>query len=135
MKKTLLFFTLLLLFSCFNDTIENNCFSGITASKVLNLSNPEFNELLTIHQSVTTSVQTRNVIVINSGTSGFKAFDAECPEGDCNSNMTFDFPFIECSCSKKRYSVLNGSPVDGDGCFALEYNVLESSNSTLQISI
>ena len=134
MKNLFILFVFAFFLNCSDDSIENDCFSDISLSGIINLSNPEFIDLQVPGGYTTTTVQTRNILIINRATSGYKAFDLECPEGDCSSNMTFDGLKIICPCSDKEYNSLDGSPINGEGCFALEYDVLESSNATLQIS-
>ena len=135
MKNLALLFSFILLINCSDDPIENECFSNISISGTINLTNPEFIDLQVPGGHAITTLQTRNVLIINSSTSGFKAFDLECPEGDCNTPMTFEgFGSPIVCCNGKEYNHLNGSPINGDGCFALEYNVNQTSSSTLQIS-
>jgi len=133
MKKLIVAFSFLLLFNCGDNTIVNDCFPNVSVSSTINLNLPEFNSLQVPLGSAITTISNRNVILINS-TSSYKAFDLQCPEGDCSSSMSFDGLKLICSCSDKEYNSLNGSPIDGEGCFALEYNVLETSGSTLQIT-
>lgn len=132
-KKSLIFFCALLFFNCGNETVINNCFPNITINGVINLNNPEFINLQTPAGYTITNVQSRAIIIIN-GTSKFKAYDLSCPEKDCTTAMTFDGLKLKCVCSDKEYNSLNGSPIDAEGCFALEYNVTQTSSSTLQIS-
>lgn len=133
MKKEILIICSFLFFSCGSEPIQNNCFQGFTINEIINLVNPEFNDLQVPGGSAITKLAGRNVIIIR-GNSHYKAFDLECPEKDCDTPMTFDGLKLKCTCSKKEYNSLNGSPINGNGCFALEYNVIVSSSNTLQIT-
>ncbi len=135
MKKIIVVLSVFLLISCSDETVVNECFNDLNVSGIVNLTNPEFIELQVPGGFATTSIDGRNILLINTATSGFKAFDLACPEGSCGSIMTFDGLKLACPCTNKEYSSLNGSPINGEGCFALEYNVLEGNNGTLQISI
>jgi len=134
MKKVFLLLSILLLTNCNDIGFDNDCFRNVRISGTINLSLPAFINLQVPGGYTTTRIQTRNILIINTLTSGYKAFDLECPEKDCSSDMEYDGLFLTCPCSDKEYNSLNGSPQDGEGCFALEYNVLQSSNNTLQIS-
>lgn len=134
MKKLIFLFSLILLTNCSNDTVVNDCFSNIRLSATVNISNPEFIGLQVPSGTAITNLNGRSVLIINRGSS-FRAFDLACPEGGCDDNMTFDGLFLTCPCDGKEYNSLSGSPIDGEGCSALEYNVLQSSSSTIQISI
>lgn len=134
MKKLIILFSFLLFINCGDDTINNDCFSNVNISGTINLSNPEFINLQVPLGFSFTSLAGRSLLIINS-TSSFKAFDLECPERDCSSNMEYDGLKLICPCSGKEYNSLNGSAIGNpEDCFALEYNVVESSSSTLQIS-
>ena len=139
MKNFLFLFSFLLLTNCSDTRFVNDCFLGFEFNATLNINLPEFslngNNLNVPGGKAITRLQTRTILVINTATSGYKVFDLQCPEMDCDSNMTFeDELHIVCPCSGKKYNSLNGSPIDGEGCFVLEYNVLQTSSSTLQIS-
>ena len=134
MKKLIFSFAFLIFLSCGSDSVVNNCFPGITLNETVNLSNPEFINIQVPGGSTITTLQGRRVIIIRRTTSEYKAFDLQCPEGGCSSEMTFDGLKLKCSCDNKEYNSLNGSPIDGNGCFALEYIVRKTSTTTLQIS-
>lgn len=134
MKKLIIIFSFLLFINCGADTIVNDCFTSVNISGTINLSNPEFINLQVPLGFAFTSLAGRNLLLIRSTSDNFKAFDLECPERDCSDSMEYDGLKLICSCTGKEYNSLNASPIDGEGCFALEYNVVESSASTLQIS-
>lgn len=123
-----------LMFSCGNETVQNNCFRGVTLNETVNLNTPEFIDLQVPGSNTITRLGGRNIIIIRPTSSQYKVFDLQCPEMDCNTPMIFDGLKLKCSCNQKEYNSLNGSPINGKGCFALEYNVLQTSSSTLQIT-
>ncbi len=133
MKKNIFIFCFILLISCGKETIVNDCFRGITINRTISLNLPAYSELQIPNNSKITNIQGRDVLIVNRGSSGYKAFDLKCPERDCEVSMSFDGLKMICSCSKKEYNSLNGSPINGKGCFALEYNV-QRNGSTLHIS-
>ncbi|SDS42467.1 hypothetical protein SAMN05216503_3020 [Polaribacter sp. KT25b] len=134
MKKLIIPFCFLLLSGCVdNTTIINNCFLNVYISGTINLNNPQFLNLQVPLGYASATIDGRDLLIIKS-TSSYKAYDLECPEADCSDKMTFDGLKLICPCSKKEYNSLNGSPIDGEGCFALEYNVMQTNNSTLQIT-
>ena len=133
MKKILLLLSIIFLTNCSDTTFVNECFNTVNLSATITISNPEFINLQVPGGYTITTINGRNILIINRSSS-FKAFDLACPEGDCTSRMTFDGLILTCPCSEKEYNSLNGSPQDGEGCTALEYNVLQSNSSTLQIS-
>lgn len=134
MKKILILLTGLHMVSCSNDTNTNNCFFGITLNETINLSNPQFIDIQVPGGHTSVVLGGRNVLIIRRTSSAFKAYDLECPERDCSSSMTFDGLKMICPCSQKEYNSLNGSPINGQGCFALEYTVQQISSTALQIS-
>ncbi|CAL2056992.1 hypothetical protein [Tenacibaculum sp. 190524A05c] len=134
MKKILILFIGLLMFNCSDSTNINNCFFGITLNETINLSNPQFIDIQVPGGSTIVNLGGRRVLIIRRTSTAFKAYDMECPERDCNSFMTFDGLKMICPCTQKEYNSLNGSPIDGNGCFALEYNVQQISSTALQIS-
>lgn len=131
MKKIYQIIICLFLVSCGNDTPENNCFQNIRLSEIINLSNPEFINLEVPGGYATTNLAGRNIIIIRRSNTQFKAYDLQCPENDCSNAMTFDGLKLKCPCSQKEYNSLNGSPIDGNGCFALEYTVQQSGNTLI----
>jgi nitrite reductase/ring-hydroxylating ferredoxin subunit len=134
MKKVFLIICCLTIFSCGSERVINDCFPGISVNETINLSNPEFIDLQVPNGYTKTNISGRNVLIIR-GNSSFKAFDLQCPEKDCTTPMDFDGLIIECVCSGQQYNYLQGGkPQDGEGCFALEYNVTQTSSSSLQIT-
>lgn len=134
MKKTFLILCLILLTGCGKETIINDCFLGLKLNATIYLNNAEYNDLQVYPSYVIkNNLQGRNVLIIRQKENVYKAFDLQCPEKDCTTSMTFDGLKIICPCTKKEYNSLNGSPIDGQGCFALEYNVTQNG-ATLLVS-
>lgn len=134
MKHILVLLISYLLVSCTNDSNTNDCFFGVVLNETINLSNPQFIDIQVPGGSTMVNLGGRRILIIRRTSIAFKAYDLECPERDCNSFMTFDGLKIICACNQKEYNSLNGSPIDGNGCFVLEYNVQQISGSALQIS-
>ncbi|WP_299673861.1 Rieske 2Fe-2S domain-containing protein [uncultured Tenacibaculum sp.] len=134
MKKIIIILFAVLLYNCTDTDDNNNCFLGVVLNETINLSNPQFINIQVPGGHTIANIGGRNLIIIRNNTSSFKVFDLQCPERNCTSPMTFDGLKLICSCSGKEYNSLNGSPIDGEGCFALEYNVIQVSNTALQIS-
>jgi len=139
MKKIYILLLSFLLLNCSDDINSNNCFLGVFLNETENLSNPEFIDIQVPGGSTITTIGGRRVLIIRRTNTSFKAFDLECPNGNCSSPMTFDGLRLVCSCNNDMYSTLNGCPVDENGecirdgsCFALEYTALLAGN-VLQI--
>ncbi len=130
MKKLLFLGVILLFFSCEDERITNNCFQGVRLNEVIYLNNPEFINLSVPSGSVVTNLQGRMVLIIRQRDT-YKAFDLQCPEKDCTTPMSYNGLKLICSCDKKEYNSLNGSPIDGKGCFALEYNTQINGNTLI----
>ena len=133
MKKIFFLLILAIFLGCSNDDQINNCFPNFSFNETITLSNPQFIDLQVPGGNTSITLSSRNLIVIR-GNSNFKVFDLQCPEMDCNSVMTFDGLKLTCPCSGKEYSSLNGSSLDGEGCFALEYQTLLIGSNSLQIT-
>lgn len=134
MKKILSILCLILYANCGRETIINNCFVGLQLNATIYLNNAEYNDLQVYPSYVIkNNLQGRNVLIIRQKANLFKVFDLQCPEKDCTSSMTFDGLKLKCPCTKKQYNSLNGSPINGKGCFALEYNVTQNG-ATLLVS-
>ena len=134
MKNLAVLAILLVLLSCSDRPIINNCFEGITINATVNLSNPEFVDLQVPNGYTETNLSGRRILLIR-GNSRYRAFDLQCPERDCNTPMQFDGLLLDCSCSGKQYNYLQGGvPQDGEGCSALEYTVSQTGSDRLQIT-
>ncbi|CAL2103522.1 Rieske domain-containing protein [Tenacibaculum sp. 190130A14a] len=133
MRKILSLFVFIVFYGCGSEIVQNTCFNGVRLNEVINLSNPEFIDLQVPNGSAITRIGGRTVLVIRRN-SHYQAFDLECPEKNCGSPMTYDGLKLKCPCDNKEYNSLNGSPLNNEGCFALEYNVLQINSSSLQIS-
>jgi len=133
MKKFLFIFCVSFFINFTNQNYIADCFPEISIYESIDLQNPEFIDLQVPTGYAKTNLRARNILIIRRNTT-YQAFDLECPEKDCTSSMDFDGLKMTCTCSQKKYNSLNGSPVNGEGCFALEYNVSQISSSFLQIS-
>lgn len=134
MKKFIVILFSIFLFNCTDSLNNNSCFLGVVVNETVNLSNPQFINIQVPGGHTIANIGGRNLIIIRRSNSDFKAFDLQCPDGGCNTPMTFDGLKLICSCTNKEYNSLNGSPVNGEGCFALEYNVRLIGSGALQIS-
>ncbi len=128
-------------FSCGSNQPVNNCFNLTSFNQTINLTNAEFINLQVPGGSAMTNLAGRDILIIRRTSTQYKAFDLKCPEGSCNLPMVFDGLILSCTCDTKRYSTLNGCPInqagaciDDGSCFVLEYHVFQSSSNTLQIS-
>ncbi len=130
--KKLFIIVFLTIMACKDERVINNCFKGVKLNYLIYLNNPEYTNLNIPGGHVIKTIQNRTILIIRNKDS-YKAFDMECPEKDCDKPMAFDGIKLICSCSKKAYSSLNASPIDGKGCFVLEYNA-EISGDNLIIS-
>lgn len=141
MKKILSLLLLLTLFSCSDSGQINSCFSNFSFNEVVNLGNAEFVNLQVPGGSATTSVGGRRLLILRVGNDRYKAFDLQCPDGNCNSVMTYTAPTLTCPCTQKKYSSINGCPLNEDGqcledgsCFALVYIANKVGDNSLQIT-
>ncbi|CAM1343824.1 Rieske (2Fe-2S) protein [Tenacibaculum amylolyticum] len=135
MKKFFLILVGVVFMGCSNNPVVSNCFLGISMNETINLSNPQFIDIQVPGGHTIARIGGRDVIIIRRTSSSFKVYDLQCPEKDCSNRMTFDGLKLICPCSQKEYNSLNGSPIDGNGCFALEYTVTQISSSALQITL
>lgn len=137
MRKLFLLFILCFFISCEKNEI-NECFGKINFSTDIYLNNPEFNSFQTGPGWVITYKNSRNILLLKNGINDvtYKAFDLECPNHDCTSPMKFDGGLkMTCSCDQSEYGIIDGSPQNNSArCFAYEYNVRQTSNSTLIIT-
>lgn len=140
MKKFFLLFTILLIYNCGDEVVQNRCFNGTQLNEIINLNSPQFINLQVPSGSVSANIGGRDILIIRRN-NRYQAFDLACPKRNCTSKMTFDQLFLNCVCDDDRYSSLNGCPTDENGqclndgsCFALEYDVLPINSGSLQIS-
>lgn len=131
MKKLFSFCLLVALFGCKNERIINECFQNIKLNEIIYLENPEFINLSVPGGTSTTFIGGRKILIIRRTNSQFKAFDLSCPEGNCNNTMRFDGLKLICPCNKKEYNSINGMPIDGEGCSAIEYTTQVNGNTLI----
>ena len=137
MRKLFLLLIAVLFFSCEkNET--NECFGEIFMNAEIYLDNPEFISLKTGPGAVIIYKNNRSILLIKNGIENatYRAFDLECPNHDCPTPMTYDGSFtMTCSCDQAKYSIIDGYPQNNSSkCFAYEYNVRQTSASTLIIT-
>ena len=147
MKKIIYLFSFLITLSCSDNSFINDCFPGVIMNTSIDSSLPEFNtrnenllipenNLLVQGGKSENIIAGRNILILRVGSSGYRAFDLQCPEGSCNSPMSFDGVIIKCPCDGKEYNYLQGgAPKDGKGCAALQYIVTNIGGSILRISL
>ena len=140
MKLSVLLVVMVLVLGCGSGDDQNstsNCFPALSVSRVVDLSLPESLELNITGNSQIITGGHRGIIVYNVNGSTFKAFDLRCPNNiDSCEPMTLEGGIaLRCSCDNATYSILNGSPVSGEGtCFAKEYNIQRVNSAVLQIT-
>lgn len=134
MKKIIYFILITTVLGCSNSAQVNSCFPNFSFNEVANLSNAEFVNLQVPGGVAYTTLGNRSLIIYRQSQSQYKVFDRLCPSGNCTSPMVMENLRIKCSCDGKEYNPLNGSPLDGEGCFALEYFANLVGNNSLQIT-
>ena len=111
-KYAALFLMIPLFFSCSDSGIRSNnpYLPNYSVLIDLNLNLPEYSNLKFVSNAVLiTGKGVRGVIVFNTG-SGYKAFDAACPNqalASC-STMTLKGITLVCPCDKEEYSLFSG---------------------------
>ena len=111
-KHAALFLIITLLFSCSDSGFKNinPYLPNYSVIIDLNLNLPEYSNLKFVSNAVFIPGKgVRGVIVFNTG-SGFKAFDAACPNqalASC-STMTLKGINLVCPCDKEEYSLFSG---------------------------
>lgn len=135
MKKIFYLFVFIITLNCSDNVPLNNCFREIEMNTIIDLTLPEFQGLLVPNGNSQNRIKGRNVFIFRTGTTGYKAFDMQCPENICNALMTFDGVHIQCLCDDKKYNYLaDGAPIDNKGCNALMYFVAPINSSQLRLS-
>ncbi|PWG06125.1 Rieske 2Fe-2S domain-containing protein [Polaribacter aquimarinus] len=133
-KKILVFWFLVMSFSCSDNTQINDCFTGINIFEILNLRLPAYQNLNIDGLSVTATINGRNIHIIRNNASNFIAFDLECPERNCNKPLKLNLPKIICECHNIEYNYLEGGrPINQEGCSMLMYSVSLKGNEALEI--
>jgi len=140
MRKLLLLFSIIALFSCEkNET--NDVLPYAPVNITLNLNLPLYQDLqipsewVYIEKGANRGLQ--GIIIQSTGlTPPYKAYEAACPNNDCNTPMVFDGSLkMKCPCDNSEYSIIDGSPqTSGNSHFAREYKVNQINSTTLIIT-
>lgn len=135
MKKIFFLLVSIILFNCSDNTPVSSCFQNTIAPITLDLGNPQLNGLISPNGTATVNGGIKGIVLFNKGTGGsftpYVALDRECPNRDCGAPMIVNAPILECSCDGSKYSLLNGSLIEGTNeCGgARRYNVVQNGNS------
>ena len=132
----MLFISLLIMYSCVEDNLPENCIRPASFSIVRSFDNPDFNAILTVG-SVEINGGYKGILLLNAGLDRFLAYDKICPVNDCNSPMVYDETnrpnILKCSCDESEYGLgvgIGGQPqTEGFLCPAVEYNAVKIGNS------
>ncbi|WP_460189353.1 Rieske (2Fe-2S) protein [Urechidicola sp. KH5] len=134
MKKNLLIFCAISLFSCDNDDSFQNC--DIINNVTVNLVNPQFSNLLTPGGWAYSAGGPYGIILYNAGTS-YKAFSRECPiNNNCTQQMIVENDIkMVCPCDDSEFSILDGTPqTEGVTVAVCEFRVTQVNNNILDVS-
>ena len=138
MKKALILFTTVLLLSCSNNGVNNDCFPFISVNETVNLNLPQFLDLQVPGGWAYTNGGHQGIIIYNINGTQFKAYDRLCPGENLSScsQMIVDSNLrMMCPCDQSEFNILNGSPLtDGNSCFAKEYLVENLNGTVLRIT-
>tara|TARA_B110000003_G_scaffold269426_1_gene300417 strand:- start:402 stop:824 length:423 start_codon:yes stop_codon:yes gene_type:complete len=138
MKKTFFLVATVLLLSCTNKGILNNCFPFVTVNESINLDLPQFIDLQVPGGWAYTSGGLQGLIIYNLNGNEFKAFDRLCPGENistCSQMIVDDNLRLLCQCDGTEFNILNGAPLtEGVNCFANEYLVENLNGSLLRIT-
>lgn len=132
----MLFISFLIMYSCVEDNLPENCIRPASFSIVRSFDNPDFNAILTVG-SVEINGGYKGILLLNAGLDRFLAYDKICPVNDCNSPMVYDETnrpnILKCSCDESEYGLgvgIGGQPqTEGFLCPAVEYNAVKIGNS------
>lgn len=136
-KRYLILLFLTFIFGCNSGFNENELLPNIPVNKTIDLSLPQYNNLLVPGGWVDDiSGGIKGIILYRIKSNEYKAFDRACPQNSCNSPLTFDGSIkLKCSCHKSEFSILDGSPqTNGINYNAREYRVSLVSSSVLRIT-
>lgn len=139
MKSLLAVFSLLLLTTCSDDTVNNeDCqfLLDLGINETINLSFPQFGALTSPGALFIPSTQNRGLIVVNTGT-GFTAFDAADPNRvfEPCSVLTVNGFIGTSSCEDgNEFELINGTPTAKNPnlrCPLIRYRVQQNGNTLL----
>ena len=140
MQKLLYLFFIVALISCEkNET--NDVLPYAPVDVTLNLNLPLYQNLQIpsewIYIEAGTNKGLQGIIIQSTGlTPPYKAYEAACPNNDCNTPMVFDGSLkMKCPCDSSEYSIIDGAPqTSGNSHFAREYKVNQINSTTLIIT-
>ena len=137
-KKTLIFFSFLILLNCSSNDDLTNCIQSLPLNITTDLNNPQLINALVPGGFVELTGGSKGVLLMNVNGSEFIAYDKLCPADACSTPMTFDGSFtLKCNCDGSEYGVgkgIGGAPqTDGFICPAIEYRVIKHG-SVLRIT-
>ncbi|WP_297806667.1 phosphoribosylaminoimidazole carboxylase [uncultured Polaribacter sp.] len=137
-KKTLIFFSFLILLNCSSNDDLTNCIQSLPLNITTDLNNPQLINALVPGGFVELTGGSKGVLLMNVNGSEFIAYDKLCPADACSTPMTFDGSFtLKCNCDGSEYGVgkgIGGAPqTDGFICPAIEYRVIKNG-SVLRIT-
>ncbi len=131
MRRILILFSLLLLFSCDNDRGNRNPFLQEIGFRFdLNLNLPLYSPLKNTGNAIyvgNDGVGTRGVFIINSGFNQFRVFEASCPNHAPNScsTMSLNGQNVTCACEDYEYSLFTGQFLNRPDTGSRFYDMLE----------
>jgi len=138
MKKIFSIITFIILsFGCSSDVEPNQLLPNIQVDQTVDLSLPQYVNLLVPGGWVDDiSGGVNGIVLYRIKTNEYKAFDRACPQNNCTTKMTFDGSIkLKCSCHNRKFSILDGSPqTNGIIYSAREYRVSLISGSILRIT-
>ncbi|HCY97763.1 phosphoribosylaminoimidazole carboxylase [uncultured Polaribacter sp.] len=137
LKKILFLFAILCFLRCSENNLPENCLRASYFSVTKSLTNPEFNQALTVNGTAEIIGGFKGILLINAGLNRFVAYDKICPNNDCSSPMNYDKinspNILKCSCDNSEYGLgigIGGAPqTPGFECPAIEYKVVKIGNS------
>ncbi len=137
-KKTLIFFSFLILLNCSSNDDLTNCIQSLPLNITTDLNNPQLINALVPGGFVELTGGSKGVLLMNVNGSEFIAYDKLCPADACSTPMTFDGSFtLKCNCDGSEYGVgkgIGGAPqTNGFICPAIEYRVIKNG-SVLRIT-
>jgi nitrite reductase/ring-hydroxylating ferredoxin subunit len=137
LKKTLFLIAILCFSHCSENNLPENCIRAASFSITKTLTNPEFNQALTVNGTAEILGGFKGILLINAGLGRFIAYDKICPNNDCDSPMIYDKinspNILKCACDESEYGLgigIGGAPQTlGFECPAIEYSVVKIGNS------
>lgn len=141
MKKTLVSFLLLLIFSACSSNddnyINNPNLVNLNFQLQLNLNFPEYNDLqYPGNNYVTYNEGIKGVVVYNVNNSHYTAFelsDPNHPPKDCSA-MTVKGIIATCNCEDgNSYNIISGELVEGEGEYTMKEYRVEKHGNTIEV--